>query len=44
VEWCRPLRLASFAGVDSSGNYLPSANLRDFEGAPESYGFYQFTR
>ncbi len=44
VEWCGPLRLASFAAVDSDGNYLPSADRRDFEGSPESYGFYQFTR
>lgn len=44
LEWCRPLELVAFAAVDARGVYHPVAAVRDYDDAPESYGFFRLTR
>ena len=44
LEWCRPLELVAFAAVDARGAYHPVAGVRDYDDAPECYGFFRLTR
>ena len=44
LDWCRPLELTAAAAVDARGVYHPVAAVRDYEDAPESYGFFRLTR